>query len=105
MDRNRKIKIVILFFLISLQGNVMSSALAATFTPDNQLQVNVEAATQENQSKTAKLTPSFPYLQRALIIVTIVNFVIIIFALSIYIVKRRMNQFSPIPRAMGHQES
>lgn len=83
----------------------MSSALAATSTPDNQPQAKVEAANQENQHKTSRLTTSFPYLQRALIIVTIVNFVVIIFALSIYIVKRRMNQFSPVPRAMGHQES
>lgn len=56
----------------------------------------VSAQTNNSTSLDSTLTTRFPYLQRALIIATIVNFVVIVFALLFYIIKRRMSQFSPV---------
>lgn len=46
---------------------------------------------------------TFPQLERALIILTAVNIVIVIFAALLYSVKRRMKQFSPVPLASMRQ--
>ena len=56
-----------------------------------------QATTDEQVSRT------FPDLERALIIATIVNFLIIIFGLAMYLVKRRMQQFSPVALARANQ--
>ncbi len=52
-----------------------------------------------------KLSVQFPKLQRALIIATIINFIIIIFGLLMYLIKRRMQQFSPASIARLNQEA
>lgn len=62
--------------------------------------VNVPVTTKDET-----LESRFPYLQRALIILTIINFVAVIFASLMYLVKRRMQQFSPAPLAKLNQEA
>ena len=70
---------------------------------DIKAQNNTAASPEENTpSETIAATSGldalavrFPSLQRALIILTIINFVIIVFGLMMYLVKRRMQQFSP----------
>ena len=46
----------------------------------------------------------FPHLERALIIVTIVNLLVIIGGLATYLLKRRMQQFLPVQMARMNQE-
>lgn len=53
---------------------------------------------------TEVLATQFPQLQRALIILTIINLVVITFASLMYLVKRRMQQFSPAPLTKLKQE-
>jgi hypothetical protein len=67
--------------------------------------VNSQAARKTDATVTHTLADQFPQLQRALIILTIVNFVAIIFASLMYLVKRRMQQFTPAPIAKLKQES
>ena len=49
-----------------------------------------------------QLVTQFPYINRALIIGSIINFVIIIFALLLYIAKRKMNRMPAM--ALRNQE-
>lgn len=79
---------------------------------DNTTQNNSAASPKESiPSETIAATSGldglavrFPSLQRALIILTIINFVIIVFGLMMYLVKRRMQQFSPASLARLNQE-
>ena len=56
------------------------------------------------ESTMGQLHAIFPQLERALVIATSINLVIIIFALLLYSAKRKMNQFSPVPLASIKQE-
>lgn len=107
MDRNNKIKFAALVILIFCQSIAVSTVIAAPTPIGQNTQTN--SANIEKLDKSAptdnSINHKFPYLQRALIIATIVNLVIIVFALTIYIVKRRMTQFSPIAVAKARQES
>lgn len=50
-----------------------------------------------------QINRKFPGLERALLIITIVNFIIILFASGIYLARRRMQQFSPAVFARQNQ--
>ena len=75
---------------------VVPAVIAAPQNKESTTSSPVSVQTNNSSSLDNTLTTRFPYLQRALIIATIVNFVVIVFALLFYIVKRRMNQFSPV---------
>ena len=59
---------------------------------------------ESTESTMGQLHAIFPQLERALVIATSINIVIIIFALLLYSAKRKMNQFSPAPLASIKQE-
>lgn len=78
-----------------------------TTTQNNTAASPEESAPSETIAETSGLdglAVRFPSLQRALIILTIINFVIIVFGLMMYLVKRRMQQFSPASLARLNQE-
>ena len=70
----------------------------------NKSQVQSLPATATQTSTSETITRILPNLERALVIATIVNLLVIIFGLAIYLVKRRMQQFSPVILAQSRTE-
>ena len=128
MDRFKKISFALTFWFLLLPAlgsnsvfadeavNLKATPEKAEKQPSGEYSVSTESAapnktqtpnpaTRSGAANTNTLAAQFPQLQRALIILTIINFVIIIFASLMYLVKRRMQQFSPAPLAKLNQES
>lgn len=95
MDRNKKLRLLTCLYLI-LGSLFFSSAYS---TEPNERQASSQTAAQSQNPTPTKdsLNKQQPRLQRALIIGIIVNLMIILFMSLLYVVKRRMNQFSPVP--------
>ena len=75
---------------------IVPAVFAAPQNKESTTSPPASAKSNNSTSLDSTLTTRFPYLQRALIIATIVNFVVIVFALLFYIIKRRMSEFSPV---------
>jgi hypothetical protein len=109
MDSIRYTGITVSFWLILMTVFSLSQAVAAPIDNSDPQSAGVKTTSATNQSPAIDKPPSpsetdelairFPKLERALIIATIVNFIIIIFGLAMYLGKRRMQQFSPAPLA------
>ena len=76
----------------------------AETSSNSQPNSNNTQTTKSPESTMGQLHAIFPQLERALVIATSINLVIIIFALLLYSAKRKMNQFSPAPLASIKQE-
>ena len=94
------------------QGDSTNPTVTQSVTVTQSPEKSSEHQTSDVSGKPATGTPTvdklsiqFPKLQRALIIVTIINFIIIIFGLLMYLIKRRMQQFSPASIARLNQEA
>lgn len=93
-------------FLCLLLGFLIIAPAVVVADQKQETVTSSPAIEQANQSASlgTTLAARFPHLQRALIIATIINFVIIVFGLMMYLVKRRMNQFSPASVMRTKQE-
>ena len=127
MDRQRKIRLEMHLWLILgtalifnsvmadetvNQGDSTNPTVTQSVTVTQSPEKSSEHQTSDVSGKPATGTPTvdklsiqFPKLQRALISVTIINFIIIIFGLLMYLIKRRMQQFSPASIARLNQEA
>jgi len=77
---------------------VINNTTSQTAIPDTQINSGIDAAI--TTTAPGSIAAGFPSLERALIIATIVNFVVILFGLILYFAKRRMQQFSPVPQPL-----
>lgn len=87
------------------QQQINAAANQTSNTSPTSAADNAQVTTGPTTSSLDALTTQFPSLQRALIILTIINFIIIVFGLMMYLVKRRMQQFSPASMVRLNPES
>ena len=80
------------------QSQLSATNIANTAPDSNPASKSKPALSNESQAAN-KPAGVFPHLERALIIVTIVNLLVIIGGLATYLLKRRMQQFMPVPMA------
>jgi len=89
-------------------GNTPQSKLPennnSNATPDNNPANESKQVSSTDTPVAEKPAGAFPHLERALIIVTIVNLLVIIGGLATYLLKRRMQQFLPVSMARMNQE-
>jgi len=110
MHRIKQLKTGI-FFSLLFSALVYCHAILAeeseTITgtkPEQSTVMPDQVANHNSTSFIDSLNQQFPHLQRALIITSIINLVVIIFGLMLFFAKRKMNQFNHAPLAKASQQ-